>query len=74
MVRTCDKEETPGQSQLIERGWKDIDSQLASQGHQSYIDEIYKILKSDYKCELQSLNHAGPFGLSNYLLSKIKKV
>lgn len=71
MVRTYDHDETPGQSQLIQRGWKDINSQLASQDHQSYIDQVYKLLKSDYKCELQSLNHTGPFGLNNYLLSKI---
>ncbi|GAN07020.1 meiotic recombination protein SPO11 [Mucor ambiguus] len=74
MVRTYDQDETPGQSQLIERGWwQDINSELASQGHQSYIKEINQLLASDYKCELQALNHNGPYHLTKYLIKKLAK-
>lgn len=38
MVRTYSLDETPGVSQLRDRGWsKNIDEQLASEGHQSYM-------------------------------------
>ncbi|KAI8389281.1 Spo11/DNA topoisomerase VI subunit A, partial [Blakeslea trispora] len=40
MVRTLSRDETPGESQLVERGWKDkLDIHLSSQGHQAYIQE-----------------------------------
>ncbi|OBZ85943.1 Meiotic recombination protein SPO11 [Choanephora cucurbitarum] len=38
MVRTLNHDEIPGESQLVERGWKhNLDTQLSSQGHQSYM-------------------------------------
>jgi hypothetical protein len=37
MIRIGSTGDSPGQSQLIERGWQDFDDQLASQGHQSYM-------------------------------------
>ncbi|CEP15560.1 hypothetical protein [Parasitella parasitica] len=73
MVKTYNQNETPGQSQLIERGWQDVDTQLASQGHQSYIREIKCLLQSDHKCEIQALNDNGPFSLTNYLIKKLAK-
>ncbi|KAI7887784.1 Spo11/DNA topoisomerase VI subunit A [Mucor mucedo] len=72
MVRTCSLDETPGLSQLRDRGWsKEIEKQLASKGHQSYINEVNKLIRSDYKLELQALNNNGPFGLTNYLSTKL---
>ncbi|RCH91639.1 endodeoxyribonuclease, partial [Rhizopus stolonifer] len=70
MVRTCSLDETPGESQLVERGWRDtVDIQLTSQGHREYM----QLLESDHKCELQALNAIGPYGLSNYLTKKLSK-
>lgn len=37
MICTYCTDDSPGQSQLIERGWKDFDDQLISQGHQAYM-------------------------------------
>jgi hypothetical protein len=37
----------------------------------SFRDEANELLKSGYKCELQALNHAGPYGLQNYLTAKL---
>ncbi|KAI8640972.1 Spo11/DNA topoisomerase VI subunit A [Parasitella parasitica] len=73
MVKTYNQNETPGQSQLIERGWQDVDTQLASQGHRSYIREINYLLQSGHKCEIQALNDSGPFSLTNYLIKKLGK-
>lgn len=73
MVRTYNHNETPGQSQLVERGWQDVDTQLASQGHQEYIREINYLLQSDHKCEIQALNDNGPYSLTNYLIRKLAK-
>ncbi|KAL9543522.1 hypothetical protein MBANPS3_008081 [Mucor bainieri] len=74
MVRTYDRDETPGQSQLIERGWwQNVNTELASQSHQSYINEINQLLASDHKCELQALNHNGPYHLTSYLIKKLAK-
>ncbi|CAO3623357.1 unnamed protein product [Mucor fragilis] len=74
MVQTYDQDETPGQSQLIERGWwQDVDTEVASQSHRSYIREIRQLLASDHKCELQALNHSGPYHLTEYLIKKLTK-
>lgn len=37
MVRTFDASETPGASQMRERGWKDIGMQVTSQSHRDYM-------------------------------------
>ncbi|KAI8982156.1 Spo11/DNA topoisomerase VI subunit A [Mycotypha africana] len=73
MIKTYNQDEMPGQSQLVKRGYYNLDEQLASPDHQEYINEVNDLLGSDYKCELQSLNHAGPYGLTEYLLSKLRK-
>ncbi|KAI9246816.1 Spo11/DNA topoisomerase VI subunit A [Helicostylum pulchrum] len=75
MVRTFSLDESPGTSQLRDRGWADdIVEQLASEGHQCYIKEVNQLIKSGYKLELQSLNHSGPYGLTNYLNTKLAHI
>ncbi|KAG1179847.1 hypothetical protein G6F70_002140 [Rhizopus microsporus] len=71
MVRTFDASETPGASQMRERGWKDIGMQVTSQSHRDYIKEVFELLRTDYKCELQALYAVGPYGLSHFLMKKL---
>lgn len=37
MIRTYDLGEVPGESQLRDRGWRDVHEQLATPGHLTYM-------------------------------------
>ncbi|KAG1646913.1 hypothetical protein G6F44_000355 [Rhizopus delemar] len=64
MVKTHDIDEIPGSSQMRDRGWADSDSQVSTHAHQTYVNEIFELLRTNYKCELQSLYTFGPYGLT----------
>lgn len=33
--------------------------------------EVFELLRTDYKCELQALYAVGPYGLSHFLMKKL---
>ncbi|CAO3681829.1 unnamed protein product [Rhizopus stolonifer] len=73
MIKTHSSDEIPGSSQMRDRGWKDSDSQVTTLAHRAYVNEIFELLRTNYKCELQSLYSSGPYGLSDFLVNKLSR-